>query len=171
MTLPDDDRTRATPPPPSPSPSSDRQPQPKPRDAAETTETAATAATAATAETDATGSPVRDIEPEFEDELAAITETLAALDARYRQIQRDRQERDRLRAKLRTITSSQRPQNRLTAQDRTELHQIRDRLEQLELNLESSLFAWSGLREPIWFGLRYGGLGFILGWVLHALTQ
>jgi hypothetical protein len=103
--------------------------------------------------------------------LAAITETLAALDARYRQIQRDRQERDRLRAKLRTIASSQRPQNRLTAQDRTELHQIRDRLEQLELNLESSLFAWSGLREPIWFGLRYGGLGFILGWVLHALTQ
>jgi predicted RNase H-like nuclease (RuvC/YqgF family) len=159
MTLPDDDRARATPSPPSPSPSSDRQPQPKPRDAAET------------AETDATGSPVRDIEPEFANELAAITETLAALDARYRQIQRDRQERDRLRAKLRTITSSQRPQNRLTAQDRTELHQIRDRLEQLELNLESSLFAWSGLREPIWFGLRYGGLGFILGWVLHALTQ
>jgi hypothetical protein len=159
MTLPDDDRTRATPPPPSPSPSPDRQPQPRPRDAA------------ATAETDATGSPVRDIEPEFEDELAAITETLAAVDARYRQIQRDRQERDRLRAKLRTIASSQRPQNRLTAQDRTELHQIRDRLEQLELNLESSLFAWSGLREPIWFGLRYGGLGFILGWVLHALTQ
>jgi predicted RNase H-like nuclease (RuvC/YqgF family) len=159
MTLPDDDRARATPSPPSPSPSSDRQPQPKPRDAAET------------AETDATGSPVRDIEPEFANELAAITETLAALDARYRQIQRDRQERDRLRAKLRTIASSQRPQNRLTAQDRTELHQIRDRLEQLELNLESSLFAWSGLREPIWFGLRYGGLGFILGWVLHALTQ
>lgn len=168
MTLPDDDRTRATPPPSSPSPSPDRQPQPKPRDAAETTETDATAATA---ETDATGSPVRDIEPEFANELAAITETLAALDARYRQIQRDRQERDRLRAKLRTIASSQRPQNRLTAQDRTELHQIRDRLEQLELNLESSLFAWSGLREPIWFGLRYGGLGFILGWVLHALTQ
>jgi predicted RNase H-like nuclease (RuvC/YqgF family) len=159
MTLPDDDRARATPSPPSPSPSSDRQPQPRPRDAAET------------AETDATGSPVRDIEPEFANELAAITETLAALDARYRQIQRDRQERDRLRAKLRTIASSQRPQNRLTAQDRTELHQIRDRLEQLELNLESSLFAWSGLREPIWFGLRYGGLGFILGWVLHALTQ
>jgi chromosome segregation ATPase len=168
MTLPDDDRTRATPPPSSPSPSPDRQPQPRPRDAAETAETDATAATA---ETDATGSPVRDIEPEFEDELAAITETLAAVDARYRQIQRDRQERDRLRAKLRTIASSQRPQNRLTAQDRTELHQIRDRLEQLELNLESSLFAWSGLREPIWFGLRYGGLGFILGWVLHALTQ
>jgi hypothetical protein len=162
MTLPDDDRTRATPPPSSPSPSPDRQPQPRPRDAAETAETA---------ETDETGSPVRDIEPEFANELAAITEALAAVDARYRQIQRDRQERDRLRAKLRTIASSQRPQNRLTAQDRTELHQIRDRLEQLELNLESSLFAWSGLREPIWFGLRYGGLGFILGWVLHALTQ
>jgi hypothetical protein len=156
MTLPDDDRARATSTPSSPSPAPDRQPPDK---------------TGETGETGETGQPAQDLEPEFVEELATITEALAALDARYRQIQRDRQERDRLQAQVRTIAPSRSPQDRLTTDDRTELHRIRDRLEQLELNLESSLFAWSGLREPVWFGLRYGGLGFILGWLLHALTQ
>ena len=107
-----------------------------------------------------------DFDHEFVQELESITESIAALDARYRQIQRDRQQRDQLRAHLQTLSPSN-----TTAKTRDELTQLRDRLELLELNLESSLFAWSSLREPIWFGLRYGGLGFILGWLLHAWTQ
>lgn len=107
-----------------------------------------------------------DFDHEFVQELESITEAIAALDARYRQIQRDRQQHDQLRANLQTLSPSN-----TTTKTHDELTQLRDRLELLELNLESSLFAWSSLREPIWFGLRYGGLGFILGWLLHAWTQ
>jgi hypothetical protein len=120
-----------------------------------------------------------DFDREFVEEFEAIAESLAALDARYRQIQRDRQQREQIQAEMQAIATSGRStgrstgrsSNRATSNDRDELLKVRDRLEQLELNLESSLFSWTGLREPVWFGLRYGGLGLILGWLLHACTQ
>lgn len=152
MTLPDDDR--AVTPPKATTSSPDRQPpepEIKPADVSESN---------------------HDFEREFVQEFEAIAESLAALDARYRQIQRDRQQRDQLQAELQTIARANRhAKSRSTSSDHDQLSQIRTRLEQLELNLESSLFSWSGLREPVWFGLRYGSLGFILGWLLHACTQ
>jgi hypothetical protein len=156
MTLPDDDRT-VTPPTASSSFPADRQPpepETKPADIADINESD------------------RDFEREFVKEFEAVAESLAALDARYRQIQRDRQQRDQLHAELQAITRvNRRSESRSSSGDRDQLAQVRDKLEQLELNLESSLFSWSGLREPVWFGLRYGGFGFILGWFLHACTQ
>ncbi|NJN60186.1 MAG: DUF2203 domain-containing protein [Coleofasciculaceae cyanobacterium RL_1_1] len=155
MTLPDDDR--AVTPTTASSSFPDRQPpepEIKPADIADINESD------------------RDFEREFVKEFEAIAESLAALDARYRQIQRDRQQRDQLHAELQAITHvNRRSESRSGSGDRDQLAQIRDQLEQLELNLESSLFSWSGLREPVWFGLRYGSLGFILGWLLHACTQ
>jgi len=107
-----------------------------------------------------------DFDREFQREFERLSLDLAALDARKRQVDRDRQTRDRLRAELKSAKSKANP-------DRPNGHlaELRDRLELLDLNLESSLFSWTSLREPFWFGLRYGGLGFVLGWLLHACTQ
>lgn len=50
------------------------------------------------------------------------------------------------------------------------LNQLQQRLNDLELQLESYLFDWRSLREPFWQAIRYGGLGIILGWILHAIA-
>ncbi len=50
----------------------------------------------------------------------------------------------------------------------TELEQLSQRLEQLDAELESHLFTWNSLREPFWQALRFGGLGFALGFLLKG---
>ena len=107
---------------------------------------------------------------EFDREFERLNLELAALDARKRQIDRDRQTRDRLRSQLKHAQGQ--PDGAPSAPNASSaLSELRDRLELLDLNLESSLFSWTSFREPFWFGLRYGGLGFVLGWLLHACTQ
>jgi hypothetical protein len=39
-------------------------------------------------------------------------------------------------------------------------------LEELDLALESRLFADSGLKEVFWQAVRFGSLGVVLGWLL-----
>jgi SMC interacting uncharacterized protein involved in chromosome segregation len=56
----------------------------------------------------------------------------------------------------------------LSAED---LSQLQERLQDLELQLESHLFDWRSLREPFWQAVRFGGLGIILGWILHAIAS
>jgi predicted RNase H-like nuclease (RuvC/YqgF family) len=50
-----------------------------------------------------------------------------------------------------------------------EISQLQSRLEDLEIQLESSLFDWRSLREPFWQAVRYGGLGIVIGWILRSL--
>ena len=50
-----------------------------------------------------------------------------------------------------------------SASVKQELQQIRSRLEELDLLLESKLL---NLWEPFWQAVRFGGLGIIIGWVL-----
>ncbi|NEQ44880.1 MAG: hypothetical protein F6K00_15465 [Leptolyngbya sp. SIOISBB] len=50
------------------------------------------------------------------------------------------------------------------------LKQLQQRLHDLEIQLESQVFDWQSLREPFWQAVRYGGLGIILGWILHAIA-
>lgn len=52
-----------------------------------------------------------------------------------------------------------------------EISQLQQRLEELEMQLESSLFDWRSLREPFWQAVRFGGLGIIIGWVLRSLVS
>jgi predicted RNase H-like nuclease (RuvC/YqgF family) len=100
----------------------------------------------------------------FEQELAAVEQSLHSLKERYTQVEQDQQEqaqlhqrRDRLQAEL-----EQAKQPELKA----ELKQIQSRLDELEFNLESRLFSWSSLKEPFWQIVRFGGLGMVLGWFL-----
>ena len=52
-----------------------------------------------------------------------------------------------------------------------DLSQLQERLQDLELQLESQLFDWRSLREPFWQAVRFGGIGVILGWILHAIAS
>jgi len=49
--------------------------------------------------------------------------------------------------------------------------QLQNQLHDLEMQLESHLFNWRTLREPFWQAVRFGGLGIILGWILHAIAS
>lgn len=51
------------------------------------------------------------------------------------------------------------------------LKQLQQRLHDLEMQLESHLFDWRSLREPFWQAVRFGGLGLIIGWILHAIAS
>ncbi len=51
---------------------------------------------------------------------------------------------------------------------REELEQMRDRIEALQLTLESQLVPWKETLDPLWQILRLGGSGLVIGWLLHS---
>ncbi|MGQ9866494.1 MAG: hypothetical protein ACUVSQ_09490 [Pseudanabaenaceae cyanobacterium] len=50
----------------------------------------------------------------------------------------------------------------------TRLQEIQSQLEALEVEMESRLFSWQSFRQPFWVMVRFGGLGFLLGWWLRG---
>ncbi len=53
----------------------------------------------------------------------------------------------------------------------TDLAHLQQQLAQLEGQLDGLLFDWRSLLDPFWQAVRFGGLGILLGWLLHRLTQ
>lgn len=53
----------------------------------------------------------------------------------------------------------------------TELAQLQTAVETFEVELASRTITWKQLSEPFWQAVRYGGLGFLLGWGLHWLLR
>lgn len=49
-----------------------------------------------------------------------------------------------------------------------QLAEIGDRLEQIEVELESRLISWSSFREPFWQVVRFVGLGIVIGVILKS---
>ncbi len=58
--------------------------------------------------------------------------------------------------------------SKLPAED---LAQMQDRIEALKVTLESHLLSWREIQEPFWQIVRFGGLGFAVGWGLHWLLS
>ncbi|NEO71531.1 DUF2203 domain-containing protein [Moorena sp. SIO3H5] len=123
---------------------------------------------------------------EFEEELAQIERTLNTLKKRYTQVEQDQRQqaqlqerreqvRKDLRKTKRNTTSNNNTKTNNTNSNRqalkAELRQIQEKLEVLELNLESQLFSWHSLREPFWHGVRFGGLGLVIGWILRSCVS
>jgi predicted RNase H-like nuclease (RuvC/YqgF family) len=107
-------------------------------------------------------------EVDFEQSLREAEQSLLLLKARYAQIQSDQQQQQVLRQRL---SETQRQMRRDRSQTlKTELKQIQQQLEGLEVALESQLFSWSGLKEVFWQAVRFGGLGVLLGWLLKSLV-
>lgn len=51
---------------------------------------------------------------------------------------------------------------------KTQLDQITEQLEIVEVELESRLISWNSFREPFWQIVRFGGLGVLLGVLLKS---
>jgi len=109
-----------------------------------------------------------DPEGEFEQELAEVEQALQLLKERYNQVNTDRQQQAQLQQRLQELNHQQHQQR--LPEIKAELQQIKQRLEVLELNLESQLFSWKSLREPFWQAVRFGGLGIVVGWILKSCT-
>ena len=114
----------------------------------------------------------------FEQLLQEVEQSLLALKDRYAQVQTDQQRQQELQQRQRDLQrqtkgsgrrNSDRPSSR-QAELRAELKKVQQQLEELEVALESQLFSWGGLKEVFWQGVRFGGIGMILGWVLKSLA-
>ncbi|MBE9223958.1 DUF2203 domain-containing protein [Phormidium sp. LEGE 05292] len=108
-------------------------------------------------------------EPEFEQALVEVERSLTALKERYAQVKRDRQRQTELKHRYEEVR-----QDRSIARSqemKAQLKQIRQELETLEVNLESSLFSWSSLKEPFWMAVRFAGIGMIIGWLLKSCAN
>lgn len=105
-------------------------------------------------------------EENFERALADVERSLVTLKERYQQIQSDRQQQEDLQQRREDVRQQlrQHPNPQL----RQALRQIKEQLETIELNLESSLFSWGSLKEPFWQAVRFGGLGIVVGWILRS---
>nr|WP_225938816.1 hypothetical protein [Kovacikia minuta] len=104
----------------------------------------------------------------LEQEMEEVERSLHALKERYTQIQRDQQIQGQLQE--RTAQVKQQLQRSPAPELRTELKALQNRLDELELNLESRLFSWRSLQEPFWQIVRFGGVGIVIGWFLAFAT-
>jgi chromosome segregation ATPase len=101
---------------------------------------------------------------EFEQALAEVERSLQSLKERHNQIQHDQQHEIDLKARQEQLKGQL--QRASTPALKTELQQIQDQLDELEVSLESRLFSLSTLKEPFWQAVRFGGLGLVIGWGL-----
>ncbi|MFB2893818.1 DUF2203 domain-containing protein [Aerosakkonemataceae cyanobacterium BLCC-F50] len=108
-------------------------------------------------------------ELEFEQALAQVERSLTALKERLAQVQRDRQRQAELKHRYEEVRQD-RSMGR-SQQMKTQLKQIQQELETLEVNLESSLFSWSSLKEPFWMAVRFAGIGIVIGWLLKSCAS
>ena len=118
--------------------------------------------------------PLSNDDTEFVQELAAVEQALADLKYRYRDLQNALRQRDQLQKKQSEIELIQ------------ELAEINKKIQELSIDLESKLLTdadlqrilkrlyWEALKEEgvlrewFWQIVRFGGLGFILGWILKS---
>lgn len=96
----------------------------------------------------------------FETQLQEMETAVQGLRQRFDAVQAALQEKQQLEAQVRS------PQT-----DAATLKQLQQRLDELELELESTLFSWRSLLEPFWQAVRFGGLGILLGWLLRGFVS
>ncbi|MBP0028403.1 hypothetical protein [Roseofilum sp. Guam] len=94
-----------------------------------------------------------DPQPDWEQSLMDLEESLSSLKQRYTQVKEGQQQKQDLQHRL--------------GQLQTELKHIKEQLATLEVELESRLLSWLTVKEPFWQAVRFGGLGFAIGWGLH----
>ena len=94
-----------------------------------------------------------DPQADWEQGLAKVEETLSSLKERYTQVTEGEKQKQKLQQRLAALQA--------------ELKQIKQQLAVLEVDLESRLLSWLTVKEPFWQAVRFGGLGFVIGWVLH----
>ena len=99
-------------------------------------------------------------------DISAIETELAALKARYHQVQADEALRITLQAQHSDLSSTP----IATPNTQAELKALTTQLDEIEMRLESRLLSWLGIRQYFWQLVRFGGMGILLGWGLAYLT-
>ncbi len=100
--------------------------------------------------------------------LADVERSLNDLKTRHAQVLMDQNRQQDLQQRI-SDTQKELRRHR-TKQAAGELKQLQQQLDEVELALESRLFSWSGLKEPFWMAVRFGGLGILIGWLLNSLA-
>jgi chorismate mutase len=98
---------------------------------------------------------------DFDREIVELEQAIAAVKQRQAEIELAERERvvlERQRNELKHKGSKQ-------PEVKQELAQIRSRVEELDLLLESRLL---NLWEPFWQAVRFGGLGIAIGWFIST---
>ncbi len=102
---------------------------------------------------------------DFDGEIADLERSIAKLKQRQAEIELAERERvvlERQRNELKHKNSNH-------PEAKQELAQIRSRIEQLDLTLESRLLnEWKLMWEPFWQAVRFGGLGIAIGWFIST---
>ena len=99
-------------------------------------------------------------------DIRSIETELAALKARYAQVQAD----EALQITLQVQHSELSNARPATPDTQAELKALTTQLDELEMRLESRLLSWLGIRQYFWQIVRFGGAGLLLGWGLAYLT-
>ncbi|MEB3211774.1 MAG: hypothetical protein VKL39_10480 [Leptolyngbyaceae bacterium] len=98
---------------------------------------------------------------EFLEALAEAEEALNHIKERYTQVSEAQERQRELRTQL-SRTQGELRQHR-TKELRQELKRIKVKLSELDIVFESRLV------DPFWMAIRFGGLGIVIGWVLHLI--
>ncbi|MGB3616470.1 MAG: hypothetical protein WBA10_21950 [Elainellaceae cyanobacterium] len=106
---------------------------------------------------------------DFETELTQTELQLQALRDRYSQVTAAQGEQQSLKVQQARVQHELKQHRRAALKQ--ELAQIKARMDELELTLESQLFSWGSLSEPFWQAVRFGGLGLVVGWFLRAMVN
>lgn len=109
-----------------------------------------------------------DRDREFAQGLEEVERSLIALKERYTQVQQDQARQAELQHRYEEVRQDKR--SRRSQELQAELRRIKQEVEVLEVNLESSLFSWSSLKEPFWMAVRFGGIGIGIGWLLKYIA-
>lgn len=130
---------------------------------------------------------------DLEIQLQETRESLDAVEHRLHQVRRELHEKQELqaqqehiRAQIQSIADAQphkrnnsrnskvrrnsrrSPLNPIQESLHQQLQEISDRLEQIELDLESRLISWSSFNEIFWQIVRFVGIGIIIGIILKS---
>ncbi|MGB3494834.1 MAG: hypothetical protein WBA57_19045 [Elainellaceae cyanobacterium] len=103
---------------------------------------------------------------EVEQSLNDVEESLASLKRRYADVLAAKAQRSELIAQYNRTQDEVRRHR--TPKLKSELNDLQQKINEVEIALESQLFSWSSLKEPFWMGVRFGGLGVLVGWLLRA---
>lgn len=105
---------------------------------------------------------------QLSDQLAATETAMGQVRSRLEQVRADRERRASLGHQVEVVRADlARARDREIRSELTQtLQTLQRELEELDLALESRLFADSGLKEVFWQAVRFGSLGVVLGWLL-----
>jgi hypothetical protein len=108
-------------------------------------------------------SPHPEAELDLEEQIVMLEQDAIALKERYHQVMLAEREQVVLVRERNRIQQG----SKIDLDSKQELDNIRERLAELDFTLESRLV---DLWEPFWIGVRFGGLGIGIGWLLCSFV-